>query len=78
MKMHVLGASLLVVLAVTVPTQTVLAVMIDGKQCAGMVSTQKNPKTNEVSRSCRTADGGIATEIVKQSKTKKKVTKPAL
>jgi len=78
MKIHVLGASLLVALAVTVPTQTVLAAKINGKQCAGMVSTQRNPQTNEVSRSCRTADGGIATETVKQGKTKKQTTKPAL
>jgi hypothetical protein len=40
------------------------AARIDGKECAGMISTQRNPQTNEVTRSCRTVDGSIATERV--------------
>jgi hypothetical protein len=35
---------------------------IDGKECAGMISTQRNPQSNVVTRSCRTVDGSIATE----------------
>ncbi|MEW5879740.1 MAG: hypothetical protein AB1761_04775 [Pseudomonadota bacterium] len=40
------------------------AAKIAGKECAGMVSTQRNPQTNEVTRSCRAVDGTIATEHV--------------
>lgn len=40
------------------------AARVAGKECAGMVSTQRNPQTNEVTRSCRTVDGSIATEHV--------------
>ena len=38
------------------------AAKIAGKQCAGMVSKQRNPQSGEVARSCRAADGTIATE----------------
>lgn len=40
------------------------AAKVAGKECAGMVSTQRNPQTNEVTRSCRARDGTIATEHV--------------
>lgn len=40
------------------------AAMIAGQKCAGMVSTQRNPNTGEVTRSCRTVEGKIATEHV--------------
>lgn len=39
-----------------------MAAKIAGKTCAGMISKQKNPKTGEATRSCRTTDGSIATE----------------
>lgn len=71
MKMHAVGMSLLVMVAVALPLQTALAAKINGKQCAGMVSTQRNPQTNEVTRSCRTVEGGIATEKASSGKTKK-------
>jgi hypothetical protein len=38
------------------------AARIDGKECAGMITTQRNPQSNVVTRSCRTVDGSIATE----------------
>jgi hypothetical protein len=38
------------------------AARIAGKECAGMISTQRNPQTGELTRSCRTVDGTIATE----------------
>jgi hypothetical protein len=71
MKTRAIGMSLLVAFAVAVPTQTALAARIAGKQCAGMISTQRNPHTDEVTRSCRTADGGIATESVGKGKARK-------
>jgi hypothetical protein len=40
------------------------AARVAGKECAGMISTQRNPQTNEVTRSCRAVDGTIATEHV--------------
>jgi len=71
MKTYAIGITLLVAIAVVLPTETAYAAKINGKQCAGMVSTQRNPKTDEVSRSCRTVDGSIATETVSSGKTKK-------
>jgi len=63
MKMHTkLGISLMAALALVVSSQTAFAARINGQKCAGMVSKQKNPKTGETTRSCRTADGSIATE----------------
>jgi len=63
--------SLLVAVAVALPLQIAQAAMINGKKCAGMVSTQRNPQTDEVTRSCRTVDGSIATEKASSGKTKK-------
>ena len=77
MKTHAVGVSLLVAVAVVLPMQTALAAKINGKDCAGMVSTQRNPQTNEVTRSCRTTDGSIATEKVNSRKAKKPATKGA-
>ena len=57
-----LGISLMTALALIVSSQMAFAARIAGQQCAGMVSKQKNPKTGEITRSCRTADGRIATE----------------
>ena len=72
MKTHAFGMSLLAALAIALPLGTAHAAnKINGKQCAGMVSTQRNPQTDEVTRSCRTVDGDIATEKV-PSRTKKK------
>ena len=63
MKAHnKIGISLIAALALIVSAQTAFAAKINGKQCAGMVSKQKNPKTGETTRSCRAADGSIATE----------------
>jgi len=77
MKAHVFGMSLLAAVTLALPLQIAHAAnKINGKQCAGMVSTQRNPQTDEVTRSCRTTDGSIATEKVSSGKTKKK-TKPA-
>jgi hypothetical protein len=44
---------------------------VAGKECAGMVSTQRNPQTGEVTRSCRTVDGTIATEPVPAKQTQR-------
>jgi hypothetical protein len=76
MKLYVLGMSLLFVVGVAAPTPPAFAMMISGAKCAGMVSMQKNPQTGEVTRSCRTVDGGIATETVKSGKTRKPRPKP--
>ena len=76
MKLHIVGMSLLAVVAVALPLQTTQAAMINGKKCAGMVSTQRNPQTDEVTRSCRTVDGTIATEKAGSGKTKKARPKP--
>jgi hypothetical protein len=57
-----IGMSLVVALALIVPAQMAFAARIAGKQCAGMLSQQTNPKTGETTRSCRAADGSIATE----------------
>ena len=63
MKTHTaLGISLMAALAMLVSSQTAFAARIAGQQCAGMVSKQKNPKTGEITRSCRTAGGSIASE----------------
>lgn len=56
------GVSLIVAFALIVSSQMASAARINGQQCAGMVSKQKNPKTGETTRSCRTADGSIAAE----------------
>jgi len=73
MKTHAVGLSLLVAVAVALPLQTAQAAMINGKKCAGMVSTQRNPQTDEVTRSCRTVDGSIATETASSGKKSKKL-----
>ena len=45
-----------------------MAAKVAGKTCAGMISKQKNPKTGEATRSCRTTDGSIATESAGKGK----------
>ena len=63
MKAHnKIGISLIAALTLLVSSQVAYAARINGQQCAGMISKQKNPKTGETTRSCRTADGSIATE----------------
>ena len=57
-----IGITLIAALALIISSQVASAARIAGQQCAGMVSKQKNPKTGETTRSCRTAGGTIASE----------------
>ena len=49
------------------------AAKINGKQCAGMVSEQVNPRTGQKTYACRTVDGTIASGSSVEEKLKKDV-----